>query len=272
MQAQTSFNLAEAGLRLPTGRLQGEDILHRAWPHLFRPHLLSLRVDSESTVGDLLARGELSLHELDNVSRSARQIPPNLSADMTSMIGRYTIQLQEISRLLGRRGIQVSTEFAGTSRYRLGVEPFMPLIPVPTVDYTGIIIIADRELPVRGRHGTAMLEPSLFPRIWDTNMNLIFERNILDTSRLDTTLIVRYTDSGSILRPTPSGLEGELAALAGPRPLRIFAREVFGVYPTDPVIDHNDALRILSNENNRRLLREGRVILVLDAAQLDTSF
>jgi len=252
--AQTSFNLAQAGLRLPSGRLMGEDVLQRAWPRLSRPYLFSIRVDSEFTVGDLVERGEISLRDIDSISRNARMTPPSLSPDMTSMTGRYTVSLEELGGLL--------------VRHRRAAEPDRPLIPVPAADYTGIIIIADRELPVRGRHGTALIQPGLFPRIWDTQMNLIFERNMTDPLVLNGALIVRYAAPESVLRPTPSGLEGELAAFAGPRPLRIFAREAFGIYPTDPVIDRSDALRILSSDNNRRLLREGRVVLVLDAGQL----
>jgi len=268
LSAQTSFNVAEAGLRLPAGRLRSEDILHKARQGLLRPYLLAIRVDSESTVGDLLERGEISLQELDSFSRTARQTPPSFSRDMSSIIGRYSIPLQGISSFLSSRG--VAAEFAGTSRYRRGVELPRPLIPAPAAEYTGIVIIADRELPVRGRRGTALLEPGIFPRIWDTEMNLIYERNIAEAERLQSAMLVRYAAPESIFRPTPSGLDGELAALVGARPLRIFAREVFGVFPTDPVIDRDDALRILSSDNNRRLLREGRVILVLNAATLRT--
>jgi len=252
ISAQTSFSLAQAGLRLPSGRLMGEDILQRAWPRLFRPYLLSIRVDSSSTLADLVERGDLSLQALDSISRAARKTPPSLSPDMSRMIGRYAVSIEEISALLITHG--------------RAAEPLRPLVPVPALDYTGIIIIADRSLPVRGREGSALVQPSLFPRIWDTNMNLIYDRNMTEPPPLGSSArIVRYAAPENIFRPTPSGLEGDLAALAGPRPLRVFAREVFGAYPTDPVIDHSDALRILSNDNNRRLLREGRVVLVLSA-------
>jgi len=80
--------------------------------------------------------------------------------------------------------------------------------------------------------------------------------------------MVRYIARESIFRSSPSGIEGELAALLGSNPLRIIAREVFGVNPTDPIIDREDALKILSSENNRRLLMEGRVALVLSDTKL----
>ena len=249
LNAQTSFDLARAGITLPSGRYLGEETLEEAYPALLRPFLLSLRVDSNSIIKDVMDRGEISLEELDNLCRNAEKIPPSLSADLTRMSGRYTIFTEKISILL--------------TRHKRPVEPEHPLIPVPVADYTGIIIIADEQLPIHGRRAQVLLEPCFFPKIWDTNMNLIYERNMMASN-----LMVRYTTRENIFRSTPSGLEGELAAFIGPRPLRILAREVFGINPTDPVIDKEDALKILSSENNRRLLKEGRVVLVLNKQSL----
>jgi hypothetical protein len=257
MNAQISFNLAQAGIRLPAGRILGEEQLRNAYPRILRPFLFSIRVDSNSTIRDLVDRGELSLEELNALCEGAERISTNLSSDLTQMTGRYRIPIEELSSYLIRHS-RVS-------------EPLRPLLPVQTIDYTGIIIIADEEIPVHGRMARAFLEPCLFPRIWDTNMNLIYERNMFAPGRNGGGLIVRYTTRENIFRPTPSGLDGELTAIVGTNPLRIIAREAFGVHPTDPVIDREDALRILSSENNRRLLREGRVILVLNAAQLTST-
>ena len=258
LNAQASFSLAQAGLKLPAGRYRGEEILDDAYPGLLRPRLLALRVDSNSTVGDLLDRGELSLEDLDTLSRAALKTPPSLSADLARMVGRYTVPMERISALLSR-GQGRETEAAG------------PLIPVRAADYTGIIIIADEALPVHGRNTRALAEPCLFPKIWDTDMELIYERNMISPASREGSLMARYIVSGNIFRPTPSGLDGDIAAFLGPNPLRIIAREIFGISPTDPVIDRADALKILSTENNRRLLREGRVALVLNAAQLTST-
>ena len=258
LTAQVSFDLAQAGIRLPTGRLMAEETLQGAYSQLLRPYLLPLRLDSNSILRDLVDRGEVTLAELDEICLEAEKIPPSLSSDLTRMSGRYTILMGKINALL--------------TRHRRSLEPERLLIPVPAADYTGIIIIADKELPIRGRRGQALMEPCFFPKIWDTNMNLIYERNMFDPARKEENLMVRYTFPDNIFRPTPSGLEGELAALVGPNPLRILAREVFGINPTDPVIDRDDALKILSTENNRRLLREGRVVLVLDEKMLTMPF
>jgi hypothetical protein len=252
--SEVSFDLAQAGIRLPTGRFLAEEILKDAYPELLRPSLLSLRLDSNTTVGNMAERGELPLSQLDYISLDAEKVPPSLSPDLKRMTGRYTIFMERISSLF--------------TRHRQAIEPPRPLIRAQTADYTGIIIIADNELPVHGRRGQALLEPCIFPKIWDTDMDLVYERNMHDPESETGTRMVRYTVRENIFRPSPSGLEGDLAALLGPNPLRILAREVFGVNPTDPVIDREDALKILSSENNRRLLKEGRVALVLNETKL----
>jgi hypothetical protein len=139
------------------------------------------------------------------------------------------------------------------------------LNPVAAPAYTGIIIIASESLPVHGMKGAALPVPCLFPKIWDTNMNLIFERNMLEVT---SSAMVRYAPAQSIFTASPSGLSPEISRLVGDKPLRIFARGVFGINPTDPIIDSEDALLIISSEENRRLLREGRVVIVLDDSVL----
>jgi hypothetical protein len=254
IRSELSFDLAQTGIRLPTGRFLAEEILLDAYPELLRPILLSLRLDSNSTVGNLAERGELSLAQMDSICLEAEKTPPSLSQDLKRMMGRYTLFINRISAIF--------------TRHRQAIEPQRPLIRAQTADYSGIIIIADSELPVHGRMGQALVEPCIFPKIWDTDMNLVYERNMLDPESVTGNRMVRYTAREGIFRPTPSGLEGELAALLGPNPIRILAREVFGVNPTDLVIDREDALKILSSENNRRLLMEGRVALVLNETKL----
>jgi hypothetical protein len=252
INAALSLNLKSSGVRLPTGRIRGEEILIDEYPRILRPHVLSLQADSNSTIEDYIHRGELELSALDGFLLDAKKIPPSLSADLGFITGRYTLDLKELSSLVPR------------PLRRLDIP--RPLIPSPAADYTGVIIIADRELPIHGRNSSALVRPCLFPKIWDSDMREVYTRNMTDPAGPG--VMVRYTAAENIFRPTPSGLDGDLAALAGPNPLRIFARGVFGIYPADPIIDKEDALKITSSENNRRLLREGRVIFVLNGDAL----
>jgi hypothetical protein len=249
LNAAVALNLGSAGVRLPTGRSQAEELINSEYTNLIRPYILSVPIDSSSTMEDLINRGEFSLQGPDRIAASARRIPPSLSTDLAYLSTAYTIDLAAVS--------------AQVIRHSRPLEIRRPLMPVPAADYTGIVIIASEELPVHGRNSTALPQPCIFPKVWDSDMNLIYERNILDPENPQPTLI-RYVAEESVFRPTPSGLSPELIGLVGKTPLRIIARGVFGIHPTDPIIDREDALLILSSETNRRLLREGRVVIVLN--------
>jgi hypothetical protein len=168
---------------------------------------------------------------------------------MTRLSGGYSLDLVKLS--------------AALIRHTRPAEVMRTLNPVPAPAYTGIIIIASEELPVHGMKGAALPLPCLFPKIWDSDMNLLYGRNMLDPRLAAERPMVRYASEDQIFRPGPSGLSTEITALVGPRPLRIFARSVFGIRPTDPVIDREDCLLIISSGENRRLLQEGKVVIVL---------
>jgi hypothetical protein len=257
INSTVTVNLPSAGIRIPMERFRAEALISTEYPRLIRPHLLSLPMDSSGTMEAMISRGELPLSAIGDIIRSAGQVPPALSADLVSMSSHYTINMYTIG--------------AALIRHRRPVELPRTLTPIPAAAHTGIIIIADREMPVHGRNIQALPLPCFFPKIWDTEMNLIFERNMLDPEIGKTGGMIRYVSESAIFRPTPSGLDEELLEAVGPNPLRIIAREVFGIRPTDPVIDREDALLIISSEENRRLLREGRVVFVLHRDVLKSS-
>ncbi|MDR2072108.1 MAG: polymerase [Spirochaetaceae bacterium] len=281
LSATVTLDLAGAGIRLPAGRARAEALLEDEYLALIQPFVLAIQVDSASTVGNLIDRGEISLRTGDSFAANAHRIPPSLSPDLSRIFARYSVNLRDISRQLIRH-----------TRPR---EIQSPLIPSPTDRYTGIIIIADETLRIHGRSSSAPMVPCMFPKIWDSEMTLLYERNMIDPNfdrRQNRNFpdsgqtpaprssakneaadyagesMVRYTTRDKIMGQGPSGIDGDLASLVGENPLRIIARGVFGEVPTDPIIDKDDALLILSSEANRRLLREGRVVLVLAKEEL----
>ena len=249
LSAQITLNFREAGLKLPSGRFQAEALLEDRYPALIRELILSLQIDSSSTVKDLIDRGEFPFREADRLPVRAVRVPPFLSSDLSAISANYTLSLYAVSELL-------------TTQNRR--KPPVPLIAGASKAYTGIVIIADESLPIYGRNARALVKPCLFPKIWDSDMNLVYERNMTEAEAG----MVSYTGRESVTRSSPSALDDELARRVGHNPLRIMARGVYGIVPTDPVIDRDDSLIILSAEENRRLLREGRVALILDKSEL----
>jgi hypothetical protein len=274
INAVISLDLAKAGLKLPSGRTQGEALLNSGYSSVIQPCLLGLQVDSSSTIADLVNSRELTLTQTETIARGANMIAPALSPDMKNITTSVTISLSKMSAALLRPqtvNSQITEDsYRAINSYRVSPVP-RTLIPVSTAQYTGIIIIALDELPIHGMKSTAMPVPCLFPKIWDSEMNLIYERNMLDPQS-ENAAMVRYSAAQNIFQNNPSGLSAELQKVVGDRPLRIFARGVFGIKPTDLIIERSDALIIISSEENRRLLSQGRVALILDESVLRYEF
>ena len=254
VEAEASLYLPSAGISLPGGRAQAEQTVNSNFPGLVQGALLSIPVDSSSTLADLVKRNEYDLRTLSNIALTAKKFPPALSLDMQYLTGKFTIFLKDIR--------------AELVKHRTLADIPRTLTPVPARAYTGIVILAQDELPVHGRQGKAYPVPCIFPKIWDSRMNLIYEKNMVQPETARNNGIVKYAGPGTILRPTPSGMDDDLIKLVGTNPLRIIAKGVFGVIPTDPVIDRDDALVIISNEENRKLLQEGKVVIILNESTI----
>jgi len=259
VNARFTLNLAAAGLRLPAGRTQAETLLASGFFDLIQPHIYSLQVDSSSTIADLIARGELNYADIESFLLTVSSIAPALSPDMRNITASHNIPLTNLSLSL--------------LRHNRPSPVTRTLSNVSAAQYTGIIIIAVDSLPVHGMRSSALPVPCMFPKIWDSEMNLIYERSMFDyRSSSGYAPMARYSSLSNIFMDNPSGLSGEIKEIVGERPLRIFARGVFGIKPTDLIIDRNDSLLIISSEENRRLLTQGRVVFIMDESVLRYEF
>ncbi|MDR1748272.1 MAG: OmpA family protein, partial [Spirochaetaceae bacterium] len=232
-------------IQLPAGRGTAADIILSEIPGLIKDALLSIPLDSSINIGDAVLQETLSLADMTNLIDSGKKTPGFFSSGLETMSINHTLSLIDICALL------VSHDSPYTPR--------MPLDSVPSRGYSGIIIDARGELPVYGEYVTAKTEPALFPKIWDDSMNLLYERNMVDPAAAKTQGIVVYSSSLS---------EREYERRVGRDPLRITARQVYGTNRTDPVISRQDALRILTVEENLELFRQGRVVILLDETML----
>jgi len=255
LKSTVSVDLAKAGIKLPSGRTQGEAFISEGYLTLIQPSIMDLQVDSSTTIADLIIRGEFNVFDTETLALKAKSVPPALSPDLRKISASYIMNLTDLSSALLRHNRP---------------SPVMrTLIPATSAQYTGIVIIASDELPLYGMRSSALAVPCLFPKIWDSDMNLIYERNMLE-ARENT--MVRYAPLKSIFQDNPSGLAQEVVDVAGNRPLRIFARALYGINPTDLIIDNIDAMLIISSADNRRLLSEGRVVFILNDSVLKKTF
>ncbi|MEE8441173.1 MAG: hypothetical protein V3S41_05580 [Spirochaetia bacterium] len=133
-----------------------------------------------------------------------------------------------------------------------------------TTEYTGIVIYAADELTVHGTGNTARLQPALLPGIYYYTEAGDGVERLMEGGYVDPRHVVQW---GPVLY-SDDILDSELSARIGTHPLRIIAYGAFGRYPTDVVISYHDAVQVLANENNRSLIAEGRVAIIIGSDQL----
>ncbi|TFH05480.1 MAG: hypothetical protein E4H09_01935 [Spirochaetales bacterium] len=231
------------------------DIRRTAAP-LIASVFAALPYDSYYTVGSLLEEKESAVSILMQAAREARAVDARATPDLQAALVTYEIDMYRdlVAPLL-------------THDHPLPLP--ISLKRVPHGEYTGIVVYAADPLDHWDTRAIAgpnrvRLEPAMRPGIYyrkgsaDELFRLIEAENV-EPEFLSQWGVVGYT----------SGLTDDLMSRrVGPNPLRIVASGVFGSRPTDLILSEEDTLQILSSPANRRLLSEGRILVIISPDKL----
>jgi len=240
--------IPDTGPNLPAAVSATRTAIERDAPAIVVEELRLLTYDSLRTVNELLEENPSLIVPLTRAASLARTTDARATVDLRHVVVSFTLDLNAaVVPVLIRHDEPVP--LAG----RLGWQP--------TTEYSGVVIYAAGDLPLHGTDGSSHVQPALLPGIYRLNeagdgVEPMMEAGYVDPEALAKWGPVFYSDDV---------VGAELTRRIGPRPLRIVARAVFGRYPTDVVIGFDDALQILANENNRSLIAEGRVAIILDS-------
>ena len=243
--SRISMDIEKAGITLPEGRISAESLIKIKTPSLLKDPVLSLFVDSAYLLGDMVLTDVITLEQVTNIVEQARQTPALFSADGKACNATNTIDMENIGRLL--------------VKHKYPYTPEEPIEIVTSRSYTGIIIDARGALPVHGEYVSSEVYPAFFPTLWDEEMNIIYEKNIADKNVVQNQGLVCYNwqDNFELYEDR-----------VGTDPLYIKASKVYGRNRTDPIIRRKDSLKIITVEENRKLLREGKIVILLDKKNL----
>lgn len=244
-RSDITLDTQKAGITMPSGKNSAAELISMKLPILIKDPFLSLNVDSENSLGNLVLDETLTLEQITNIIEAGNRTPDVFAADGVTLKTTNTIRLNNISRLLIRQ--------------RYPYEPEEPVDSVSSRAYTGIIIDARGSLPVQGEYVESVVSPCFFPKIWNEDMDMVYERNMMTQDDAQKKGIAAYDYSDDQTR-----YEDRI----GTDPLFITAEKVYGHNRTDPVIRTKDALRILTVDANRKLLRDGKVVILLNKDEL----
>ena len=237
--SQVSLDTVKAGIPMPSGKATSINKIKMELPVLVKDPLLSIYVDDSRTLGDLILEGTLTLDELTRIIDNSKQTPAFFQNGTSSLLTQNTLKLQEIGSLLVKHHAPYTQQ--------------KPIQRISSRAYTGIVIDARGTLPVHGEFVESEVEPCLFPKIWDENMTLVYERNMVLPEIAKKESIVSYFNDKT---------SKDYHTRVGSDPLWITAKKVYGVYRCDPVISRDDYLRIATVPENLKLLKEGKVVIL----------
>lgn len=240
-----NLDMKQANLSFPTGKNTASNRMNSQLPLLIKDPLLSLKVDSSYTLNDMIVNDLLSFDSITSIIETGTKSPAIFSQTGLALNMNHQMNLANIGILM--------------IKHRYPYSPKEPIQQVASRKYTGIIIDARGSLPVQGEFVQDQVDPCFFPTVWDDDMNLLYEKNMTNAAIAQKEGIVHYDYSDD---------ESRYQDRIGNDPLRIRARKVYGINRTDPIISHNDALKILSIPENIQLLNEGRVVILLDQERL----
>lgn len=244
--SQVNLNTEKAGINIPSGKKAANAMIDRELPILIKDPLLSLFVNSEHTLSDIILDDTITLEQLTQIIEDGKKTPAVFTNGTLNLKTTHSINLNEISALL--------------VKHRTPYKNPRPVEQIASRAYSGIIIDARGILPVHGEFVRDCVYPCFFPQIWDEGMNLIYERNMGNPAVEKVQGLVHYDWSDN---------EEIYEDRIGKDPMHIRARKVYGFNRTDPVISRDDALKILTVPENLNLLREGKIVILLDKQNLD---
>jgi len=234
-----------AASHTPKTRYKAERRIADLIPVVFIEEVADICVDSYHRIGDTYRENVETLERLKDLAFRGKKESASYSADMKSVRATYTFPI------FGERGflnLFVSHNHPYPIRKAFGF--------VPTKRYTGIVIYAKGLYPLYGEKGReSRLMPGLLPKIFDEAMKTVVEKEQCDPESLVRWGMAQYSDSLDLKPFSPR---------IGSFPLHIVARGIYGKNGTDIIIPTEDAEKLLALKENRDLLIQGRILIIVD--------
>jgi outer membrane protein OmpA-like peptidoglycan-associated protein len=239
--SNVTLDIDKAGIPMPSGKNSAVNAVTSRLPNLIKDPLLTIYVDSSRTLGDYILERKISLQQITDIIESGNKTLGYFENKSFLFKMDHKLNLNQVGSLFVRHQSPYSR--------RKSIETISSRV------YTGIIIDARGKLPVHGEFVDGQVNPCLFPRVWNEKMEIVYERNMMESAAAKDKSICGYDWSDD---------ESRYRSRVGADPIHITAKQIFGHNRTDLVISDDDALRIFSVPQNAELLKSGKIVLLLD--------
>ena len=198
--------------------------------------------NSRYTMEEMIQRYPLILNKIEKIKNSAVMVYNVYHNDMSGVKMLYRIDMY---RDILPYFITHKKPYPASEKY----------LWVPNEKYTGVVIYAKGEYPVRGESGKSKLNPSFSPSVYSSAMDKIITAEMVDPEAL-----VKWGTAGF----TNIDDDEMIKERAGENPLYTMAEEIYGRNRTDIVVPDETADLLFYKNLNTDLVKEGRFIIISD--------
>lgn len=230
----------ESAWTAPSSRYEMDKLISKRAPVITADIVSDIPLDSLNTIGSAILKNTSLYGDLLNLPDLVGKTFSTASEDRKSLTVRYNIPIYPhlAGLFINRNTADPITE---DLRYKA------------TADFTGIIIYAAEEIPLMSTNRTTMINPAVFPKFYDEDLNVI-----LDMSKVSPEYLEKWGTAGYSMDESREYYGDRVGAF----PLRTMATALFGKNATDLILSESAVRKILSSEHNRNLLKEGRVMII----------
>ncbi|MBN2535610.1 MAG: hypothetical protein JXB88_22220 [Spirochaetales bacterium] len=215
-------------------------------PDIFLHSILDLNVDSAHSINDIIKDKMEGIRLIKGPGLNGKNEGAYLSNDLKTIHIHYSFPIFTENGLVP---LFINHEYPNSLDHELGF--------IPAREYTGLLIYAKGLYTSYGTNKQAYVEPALFPVLYDEETDVVLEKQMCYPEYLKKWGMAAYSDS---LEETP------FLKRIGLYPLRVMAYQVFGRHHCDLILPQEAVKRLLCCENNRRMLKEGRILIIIDPA------
>lgn len=196
--------------------------------------------DREGLLSEHVARSPTMKKTVEKLARLMNREWSRITEDRKSVETAYTVSLPE-----------VLPELFPPTAPPVSLSPPIGWVPVPEDDWTGIVIFVPHTLPIRGLGYDAGIQKALFARILTEDLVVLAD----PASRNGRILSYRTVEERNLAEP-----------LIGRRPFLVMAKKLYGKRTCDIILGEEDTKRLLASESGRRVLLEGRIVVLLESS------
>nr|MDA3938394.1 hypothetical protein [Spirochaetia bacterium] len=147
---------------LPTLKFSLESDIKQNFPYILLNGIELLTIDSKTKGEDYIRKHPTVVSSIFNLSSKVLKVHSIFTNNLKILETKYSIDIYP----------HIAELFIKHTR-ETKLSPVLDFIP--SADFSGIVIYVDKNLPMYGKQSSGSFNPSLFPKIFDENLNIIID-------------------------------------------------------------------------------------------------